>query len=383
MSPITVPPVRVVFDATLRTKILAGIDDCLLRGSLAAGTYVNAFEEFWAAYTGCPYAVAVSSGGSALEILMRVLGVQGKDVLVPTNTFIATASAVLHAGGRPVLLDADPKTMGVTLAEITQRRTPETVGVMVVHIGGIITPEIAAIAQWCRENKLWLVEDAAHAHGSELNGRRPGTFGVAAAYSFFATKVITSGEGGMIVCADAGLADACRRYRDYGKPSPWESRHTVISGNARMSDLTAVVGLEHARRLDDFIADREHVAQRYTEALQDVLELVLPAGRSSWYKYIACLPNGLDRARLKIALKDVGISLSGGVYDLPLHAQPVFRETVDVTDYPAASEICARHVCLPIFSGMTDEQVHHVIESIRTCLATGEAAWVGAATPGR
>lgn len=379
MTPIAVPPVRVVFDEALRAKIVAGITDCLLRGGVAAGRYVREFEEFWAAYTGCPHAVAVASGGSALEILMRALGVQGKDVLVPTNTFIATASAVIHAGGQPVFLDADPMTMGVSLAEIKKRRTPNTVGVMVVHIGGIITPEITTIAQWCRENALWLVEDAAHAHGSTWNGKRPGAFGTAAAYSFFATKVITSGEGGMIVCTDDGLADACRRYRDYGKPSPWESRHTVISGNGRMSDLAAVVGLEHARRLDDFIAERERIARRYTEALQDVLEPVLPPGRSSWYKYIAYLPKGCDRAGVKGALKDLGISLSGGVYDTPLHAQPVFKDTVDQTEYPVASDICARHICLPIFSGMTEEQVQHVIESVRACVTTSGAVCAGQA----
>lgn len=383
MPSIAVPPVRVVFDEALRTSILREIDECLSRGSVAAGKKVKEFEEFWAAYTGCAHAVAASSGGSALDILMRALEVRGHEVLVPTNTFIATANAVLYAGGTPVFLDADPHTMGVSLEEIKKHRTPNTAGVIVVHIGGIITPELPAIDAWCRANGLWLVEDAAHAHGSELQGRRAGTFGLAAAYSFFATKVITSGEGGMIVCDDAGLAEACRRYRDYGKQSQWESIHTVISANYRMSDLTAVVGLAHARRLDGFIADREAVAGRYTEALGELLTLILPADRSSWYKYIAYLPAGLDRAAFKQALKDRGVSLSGGVYDVPLHAQPVFERAVNTADYPFANELCARHICLPIFSGMSNEQIAHVIGSIREVVAEPAAAVGGGTSQGR
>lgn len=369
MTGISVPPVRVVFDDELRSKILRGIDDCLLRGSVAAGKKVQEFEEFWASYTGCVHAVATSSGGSALELLMRALEVGGREVLVPTNTFIATANAVIAAAGTPVLVDADDRTMGISLAEIKRRCTPKTVGVIVVHIGGIITPEIDAIADWCRAHNLWLVEDAAHAHGSEFKGRRAGTFGVAAAYSFFATKVITSGEGGMIVCRDDKLADACQRYRDYGKKSQWESVHTVISGNHRMSDLTAVVGLEHARRLDGFIEDREQVAQQYDEHLGDILKLVSPAGRSSWYKYLAYLPKHVHRTCFKDALKKMGVSLSGGVYDLPLHQQPVFADRFDRDEYPIAADVCARHICLPIYSEMSVEQVQHVTSSIRSLLA--------------
>lgn len=374
MTNVSVPPVRVVFDEELRKKILSGIDDCLSRGSVAAGKKVQEFEEFWASYCGTKHAAATSSGGSALEVLMRSIGVEGKDVLVPTNTFIATANAVIFAGGKPVFLDADPKTLGVTLAEIKKRRTQKTAGVVVVHIGGIVTPEMPSIADWCKKNNLWLVEDAAHAHGSDYEGKRPGAWGLAAAYSFFATKVITSGEGGMIVTNDAALSEACRRYRDYGKKSQWESLHTVLGANYRMGDLTAVVGLEHARRLDGFIADRQKVAERYAKELKGVLELVLPQGRCSWYKFVATLPKGADRNAFKAALKERGVSLSGGVYDLPLHAQPVFSGQIGASSYPNADEVCARHICLPIFSGMTDEQVSHVIESVKALAAEPVAA---------
>lgn len=368
MTVLNIPPVRVVFDPPLREKILAGIDDCLSRGSVAAGKKVQEFESFWASYCGCAQGVATSSGGSALEVLMRALGVSGKDVLVPTNTFIATASAVIFAGGNSVFMDTDPKTFGVSLEEIKKRQTPNTAGVIVVHIGGIVTPEIEAIADWCREQGLWLVEDAAHAHGSEMSGRRPGSFGIAAAYSFFATKVITSGEGGMVVTSDVGLSEACRRFRDYGKKSQWESLHSVVSANFRMGDLTAVVGLEHARRLDGFISERDLVAKQYTQALKGVVDLVLPSARSSWYKYIAMLPKGIPRDAFKTAMKEKGVSMAGGVYDLPLHRQPVFLNTLGAAVFPNADDVCARHICLPIFSGMTDSEIEHVINAFKEVL---------------
>jgi len=370
MPPINVPALRVVFDEDTRKRILSGIDDCLSRGSVAAGKKVQEFEEFWSAYTGCSCAVATSSGGSALEVLMRVLKVQGKEVIVPTNTFIATATAVINAGGRPVLADCDHDTLTLSLSEIKKRCTDKTLGVIIVHIGGVISSEIVAIEDWCRRRGLWLVEDAAHAHGSEFDGKRAGAFGIAAAYSFFATKVITSGEGGMIVCRDEKLAEACRQYRDYGKKSQWESVHTVISGNNRMSDVSAVVGLEHARRLDAFITERESISARYRQQLRDVLKFVLPKGRSSWYKCIAYLPKHIDRTAFKKSLKDMGVSLAGGVYDLPLHAQPVFEGMFEKSDFPVASEICERHVCLPIFAGMRDDEVLHVIESVRMIVGT-------------
>ena len=155
-----VPPVRVVFEEEDRRRILREIDEVLTSGMLAASTKVKAFEEFWAEYVGCKHAIACSNGGAALEIMMKAMDVNGKDVLVPTNTFIATVNAVIFAGGNPVFLDLDPSTMGVSLDEIQKRRTPNTVGVVPVHIGGIISQEMSSIAQWCEREGLWLVEDA-------------------------------------------------------------------------------------------------------------------------------------------------------------------------------------------------------------------------------
>jgi dTDP-4-amino-4,6-dideoxygalactose transaminase len=300
---------------------------------------------------------------------MRLLGVQGKEVLVPTNTFIATATGVLLAGGRVRFVDADSKTFAVSLETLEAAVTPETVGVIVVHIGGIVTPEMERIRAWCDQKGLWLFEDAAHAHGSALNGKMAGTFGRAAAFSFFATKVITSGEGGMLVTDEEAFAQQARGLRDYGKPDPWVSFHTQIGSNWRMSEFCAAVGLVHLRRLEEFIAWRAGSADFYTGQLKGMPDLhpVLPAGRSSWYKYIVLLPAGIDRGRIRAALKDRGVALAGGVYETPLHRQPVFQGVQG--DFPVAEDICSRHICLPLYYGMTREEAQEVIGAFRFALS--------------
>lgn len=367
-TPVKVPPVRVVFEEADRKWLFERLDEVLSGGMVAAGKYVQEFEQFWATYTRCQHAIAVSSGGAALDVIMRGLNVAGKDVLVPTNTFIATVNAVLAAGGNPVFLDADRRTMGVGLEEVKRKFTQNTAGAIVVHVGGIISPEIETIASWCKQRGIWLVEDAAHAQGSELNGKRAGEFGVAAAYSFFATKIITSGEGGMVVTNDERLANFCRSYRDYGKKSQWESVHTLFGSNLRISEITALVGLCQSRRMDEFIESRSNAASQYTKELRGVIELVLPPDRCSWYKYIALLPEGVDRDKFRTELKARNVSLSGGVYDLPVHLQPVFQHENLAGTLPEAEDVCRRHICLPIFYGMATEQIEHAIVSVSAVL---------------
>jgi len=355
----------VVFDEADRKWIFEQLEEVLSGGMVAAGKKVEELEAFWAEYTGSKHAVAVANGGAALNAIMAGLEITGKDVLVPTNTFIATANAVVFAGGNPIFMDTDPKTFGVSLEEIKSKYTTNTTGVLVVHIGGIVSPEMPAIATWCKETGIWLVEDAAHAHGSEFGGTRAGHFGMAGAYSFFATKTMTSGEGGMVVCDDEGLADFCRRYRDYGKRTPAENIHTIISANSRISEIAAVLGLSQSHRLDEFIEARSLVAARYTKELEGTLELVMPPDRSSWYKYITLLPEGIDPVEFRAGMRERTVSPSGSVYDVPMHLQPVFEHMELEGLLPISEDVCVRHLCLPIYYGMTDEQVEHVIATVR------------------
>lgn len=349
------------------------IDQSLQDGSLTLGPRTRQFEEAFALRHDLPHAIAVSSGTSALEIVFRALEVSGREVVVPTNTFFATAAAVAHAGGIPRLADVSARTLALSPETLEAALTPATAVVVLVHIGGFITPEVDAIRSICDERGIMLVEDAAHAHGASFEGRAAGTFGHAATFSFYPTKVMTSGEGGMITTADERLRDEAIIYRDQGKAGFLGGDHVRMGYAWRMSELHAAVGLIHLSHLDDAIATRRRVAARYEEALASLpgcQPLFIPATSvSNFYKYIALLDPGIDRATLKREVSErFGVSLSGEVYASPLHRQPIFAD-LDRGAYPVADDVCARHICLPVHSDMTDDEADYVIESLASVLA--------------
>jgi perosamine synthetase len=372
-----VPAARVVFAPADRAEIAAAITDILTTGALTLGPYTQRFEAAFAGAHDAAYAVAVASGTAALEISLRAVGVAGRDVVVPANTFYATAAAVLRAGARPVFADIDAATFALSPATADVALTANTAAVVLVHVGGLITPEAAEIRRLCDRRGVALVEDAAHAHGSTCDGRFAGSFGIAAAFSFYPTKVVTSGEGGMILTPSAEIAGEARIYRDQGKGS-FGANHHVRHGYAwRMSEQNAVTGLVHLRRMEQAIARRREVAALYDKGLArlDCLQsLAEPPGcRSNIYKYIAVLPEGADRGRLKRELAERhDVRLAGEVYDLPLHRQPVLADFAGGAALTVAESLCARHVCLPVHSDMTDDEVDEVLAAVAA--ATGSAA---------
>ncbi len=371
-----VPPARIDFSPEDRTWIAERIMEVLETGRLTLGPYGEQFEQEFSRFTAAPHAIAVSNGTSAIEIILRSLDVAGRDVLVPANTFIATASAVIAAGGRPVLMDTDPRTMSTAPDEIERRLTPETAGIIVVHIAGIVTDAMPAIADLATRHGLWLVEDAAHAHGSTLGGRHAGTFGIAGSFSFYPTKVMTSAEGGMIVTSSEKIASESRLLRDQGKASFMENRHIRLGGNWRMSEPHAIIGLRHLTHLAEMVAARRRIAAIYDAGLGAASMGLTPIRppeqcHANYYKYPLMLADGIDRAALKTWLKDSrGINLSGEVYESPLHGHPVLAH-LDSGDLEASARLCARHICLPMFASMTDDEAHRVIAGLEAAEAAG------------
>ncbi len=367
-----VPAARIVFSADDRRTILAMIDESLRTGALTLGPHTRRFEAAFAARHVAAHAVAVSSGTSALEIILRAIGVEGREVVVPTNTFFASAAAVVHAGGAPRLAEVSAATLALSAETVEAALRPTTAAVMLVHIGGLISPDVDAIRALCDQRGVVLVEDAAHAHGSSHQGRPAGSFGHAAAFSFYPTKVLTSGEGGMIVTADEHLRDEAVIYRDQGKAGFLGGDHVRMGSAWRMSELHAAVGAIHLERLDEAIATRQAVAERYDKALVGsgwCEPVPIPDGSvTNYYKYVALLEPGVDRAALKQDLRErTGVSLSGEVYALPLHRQPVFAGLA-AGPFPVADDVCQRHICLPIHSDMTDDEADHVIDSLASAL---------------
>jgi dTDP-4-amino-4,6-dideoxygalactose transaminase len=367
-----IPPARVYFPDEDRQEILQKIDECLLTGQMTLGKMGKQLEEEFARYTGIRYAVAVNSGTSSIEVPLRILDIKGKEVLVPTNTFFATPAAVIHAGGRVRFLDADPTTFAVSLQEIKRRRTDNTVGVIVVHIAGLVSPEMPAIREYCSQNDVFLFEDAAHAHGCFVEGQMAGTFGIAASFSLYPTKVMTSAEGGIIVTSDKTLYEEALIYRDQGKAGFLTNFHTRLGYNWRMSEPHAIIGLAQFHRLEEFIAARNRVAAIYDAGLAKmpgIHALPLPQGcRSNYYKHIALLEPGVDRKALKKLLKEqYEVSLSGEVYEVPCHLQPVFAEWKE-GEFPVAEDICRRHICVPVYATMTSAEAEYVLDSLADAL---------------
>ena len=370
-----VPAARLVFPAEDRAEIHALIEESLTSGSLTLGKHTERFEAAFAARHDVPYAVAVNSGTSAIEIILRHLGVDDAEVIVPANTFFATAAAVMHAGGRVRLADVDADTLALSAATVEAALTDATAGVVMVHIGGLISPETVAIRDLCARRGLFFVEDAAHAHGSSLGGVAAGSFGSAGAFSFYPTKVMTSGEGGMIVTSDERLRDDAVIYRDQGKAGFLGGEHVRLGAAWRMSELHAAVGLVQLRRLDQFIATRRAAAAVYDQAFAGsdapaglTALPVPPASLSNYYKYVALLDGAIDRDGFKRAVREGhGVSLSGEVYSAPLHHHPVFAK-LEHAGLPVAERICVRQVCLPVHSDMTNDEAHRVVDAVRSVL---------------
>ncbi|HPO90733.1 MAG TPA: DegT/DnrJ/EryC1/StrS family aminotransferase [Victivallales bacterium] len=370
-----IPPVKVYFSEEDKQEIIAKINEVLSSGQLTQGKYNTEFEEKFASYIGKKYAIAVSSGTSALEISLRIFGVEGKEVIVPTNTFFATVLAVLHAGGKVKFVDIDPATFAIDFEDLKRKISKSTKGVIIVHIGGIVSPSIEAIRNFCKENDLFLLEDAAHAHGSIYNGKQAGGFGDAGCFSFFPTKVMTSGEGGMIVTDSEDLMEKAKCYRDQGKISLNQNVHDKAGYNWRMSELHAIVGLSQLARLKEFVNKRREIAKKYDEKLEAVSKIkplfIPPEVASNYYKYIVLLDEDIDREKLKTCLREkFEIRLSGEVYELPCHLQPFFENKYPLGTFPKSEYVCAHHVCLPVYFTMTEEEINYVVAGLEKSIKT-------------
>lgn len=369
-----IPAAKIVFTPEDRREILALIEQSLTTGGLTLGPHGKAFEGEFARRIGAAHAIAVNSGTSSIEIPMRHYKVAGRKVIVPTNTFFATPAGVAHAGGIVEFAESNER-LQIDVDDVNERIDDRTAAVVAVHIGGLIDPSIVALREICDDRGVVLFEDAAHAHGSSFKGTNAGLFGHSASFSFYPTKVITSGEGGMIVTNDDALDADARVYRDQGKAGFLGNIHTKLGYNWRMSEPHAAIGLVHLKRLDGFIKERQRVAALYERGLRGVPGIRVvetPAGGvNNHYKFLAVLERGIDRKTVKAKCKEKGVSLSGEVYELPCHLQPIFKETLGTKEgmYPVAEDLCARHVCLPLYPGMTDEEARFVVETVKGALA--------------
>lgn len=376
MSERKIPPVKPYFPAKDIDQLKADVEGILRSGMLTLWAYTKRFEDEFAKLCHVKHAIAVSSGTSALEIALRCFGVKkGDEVLAPTNTFTATAAAVLFAGGKPVLTDINPESLCIDAKNVRKNVTRKTKGIIVVHIGGLVCPEIRVLKEMCESRGIFLVEDAAHAHGSTIDGQPAGSLGDVGCFSFYPTKVITTGEGGMITTNSDDVARKARILRDQGKESFHVSRIVELGYNWRMNEIGAAMGLLQLKRLPEIIEKRNKIAGYYDwklSRLNGINPLKIPSNTvSNYYKYVALLDAGINRDAFKQKLSERGVKCGGEVYWPALHLQPLYRELLGIKkgDFPVAEDVCSRMLCLPMYTQISEDEAKYVVEEIGEVLS--------------
>lgn len=388
-----IPILKIPFSEDEKRFINRKINEVLDSGILTMGKYTQEFEELFCRFTGSRHAVATSNCTVALEIIIRSLGIEGKSIIIPTNTFMATAYAVMQSGNKVIFADSDRDTLSLYPEDLKKRIDPDTAAVILVHIGGVITPEYYEIRKICEDNNLHLIEDCAHAFGCSIDGRKAGVLGAAGAFSFFPTKVVTTGEGGMITTDDEDIYKNALMIRNHGKNPAMGNRMSQFGYNYRLSEITAVIGVQQMKKAAEIADGRKEIAGVYDRLLADnghVRPLSIPSNTmSTYYKYIVFLPEGCDRSEVKRIMKEkYGVSLTGEVYADPCHTEPIWQKytycgklrsnehRVDCArwrdcgcetlqdGFPGATYFSKHHICLPLYPGMTEEECAYVVNSL-------------------
>lgn len=343
--------------------------EVLKSGRLVQGRKTEEFERAFAEKVGVEHAIAVSSGSAALHISYMTAVPEPGEILVPNFSHISTASMVHMAGSRPVFCDVDPETFTLDLEDAGRRLTPRAKAVAPVHLFGVACA-IDEITDFARANGLRIIWDTAQAHRTTYNGRDVGGFGDLACYSFYATKNMTTGEGGMITVDDPKLAEQCRLFRSHGQSRKYH--HSQLGFNYRMSEMEAAIGLVQLKKIDVLTHRRRENAAYLTRGLANMEELVVqrvPKGvEHSYHQYSVLLRTDAlrgSRDEFVEALRQEGIGAAVH-YPRPLHEQPALRALVAETPpLPVSQDISQRIVSLPVHPGLTREDLDRVVAAVQ------------------
>ena len=332
--------------------------------AFVGGEEVERFERDFGEYLGDLGCVGVANGTDALVLALRALGVsEGDEVLVPAYTFIATASAVVLAGGRPVFVDVESETLNIDPDSVRANLTERSVGVIGVHLYG--RPyDLAAIDEICASRGIWMVEDAAQAHGARWQGQRVGGFGSLATWSFYPSKNLGCfGDGGAVTGRDSGLLERVRRIANHGRTGHYD--HSEVGTNSRLDALQAAVLISRLRRLDKDNARRRSIAAIYRSELDGTGDLKFlqdsPVAEPVYHQ-MTVLSRSRDDLRDHLAQQDIGTGIH---YPSPLHLQQALASYATGTSCPVAEKAGSRVLCLPIFPQLTDTEIGTVIAAIR------------------
>lgn len=357
--------------------------DCIRSGWISGtgGKYLDEFEKKFAEYCGCKYGVAVSSGTAALHVALLSLGIGGAggergdmqdEVIVPTFTMAASAFAVSYTGAKPVFVDCEPDTWCMDMLKLEQAVTENTRAIMPVHIYGHVC-NMDRLRVLAKSLYLFVIEDAAEAHGATYYNERAGGLGDIGCFSMFANKILACGEGGMVVTNDEQVAGDVRRFKDLCH-SKTRFLHDGIGFNFRLTNIQAAVGLAQLEKLDEYVEMRRRHAQMYMEGLKG-LDIQFPVEKS-WAKNVywmfgIVLPGG-KRDEVMRKLKERGVETRA--FFIPMHKQPLYREQCKGQQFPVADYISERGLYLPSGTGLTDDEIEYVCQSLRDVLSEVRSA---------
>jgi perosamine synthetase len=340
-----------------------------------AGPHIQAFEDGWASYCGRRHGVAVANGTVALQVAVSLLDLQpGDEVIMPTFTIISCALPVIQTGAVPVLVDSHPGTWTIDVDQVEAKITPRTRAIMPVHIYGhpVDMDPLLALAQ---RHGLAVIEDAAEAHGALYRGRRCGSLGTLSTFSFYANKLLTTGEGGMLLTDDDALADRARKLRNLAFEPERRFWHRELGFNFRLTNLQAALGVAQLERMDEIVARKRWLGQTYTARLADLPSLELqtqePWAESVFWMYGVIVREETDMDAVAFAARLAERGVETRPFFLGMHEQPVLRDRglFDAESYPVAERIARQGLYLPSGLALDECQVERVCKAVREVLA--------------
>lgn len=350
---------------TIKKEIDSAVADVITNANFILGDEVDQFEKEFATYCGTKYAIGVDSGMSALELGMRALVLDNPncEVLTPANSFIASSSAISFAGAKPVLVDCDPITFNIDLADAEKKLTKKTKAIMVVHLYGQIT-NMNNVVKFAKKHKLLLIEDACQAHGALYKGKRAGSFGIFGAFSFYPGKNLGAyGDGGMVVTSNKKLAVDLKIMRNYGQKEKY--KHVTLSWNKRLDNLQAAILRVKLRYLDRWTQQRINNATLYTELLKD-MDVITPQHKDDFsHVFHLYVIRVKKRDLLKDFLQNKGIGV-GIHYPIPIHFQVAFKHLNHKKgDFSVTEKYAKEILSLPLFPELTKNQIAFVANEIK------------------
>ena len=358
----TIPIAAPLLSDDDKRRVLEVLDS----GHLVAGRWVRQFERAFSAYLGAAHGAATSSGSAALEVALQAAGIRpGARVVTTSFSFASSGNAILRCGAVPVFADIDPRTFNLDPAAVEEAvaRAPETQAILLVHLYGLPCP-MDALMDLARRHHLVVIEDAAQAHGAAFRGRKVGTFGAAGAFSFYPSKNLTTGEGGMVVTDDAGLAERAGMLINVGQSSMYT--YELLGSNDRMTEMAAAIGIGQLAGLDERNAVRRHNAAQLTAGLQDRDWLVLPYEPRDcvhvYHQYTLRIPRARDRLARHLADCGIGTRV---YYPTPMHHSPLYRRLgYGEARCPEAEKAAAEVLSIPVHPAVGEQGIQRIVQAI-------------------